>query len=208
MKSIFLSASIPDPASKKQIPADPLMIHAAVRSFLALVLGRRHIVWGGHPSITPMVRAACSDLGLTYLDCVTLYQSEFFTDDFPEDNDAFKDIVIVPKSVDKAASLEALRTAMFEENEFESAVFIGGMAGIDDEFQLLRSLQPHSTLVPLFGAGGVAGQLALKHGYNPDGDPNPTDFTRQLVEKLNVHPSEPRDTAALANKTKKSKFRP
>lgn len=205
MKSIFLSASLPDPASKNHFPVDPLLIHAAVRSFLALVLGRRHIVWGGHPSITPMVRAACSDLGLKYLDCVTLYQSDFFKDDFPKDNDAFNNMIIVPKGADKADSLAALRNTMFKENEFESAVFIGGMGGIKDEFQLLSSLQPQSTLVPLFATGGVARQLALTHGYDPDGDPNPTDFTRQLVEKLNVHPSEPRTTAARANKNTKSR---
>jgi hypothetical protein len=208
VKSIFLSASISDPTDKKAVPADPLMIHAAVRSFLALVLGRRRIVWGGHPSITPMVRAACSNLSLDYLDCVTLYQSEFFLEKFPRDNDVFRDIIIVPKGVDKKASLKAMRTAMFKENEFESAVFIGGMAGITDEYQLLHTLQPDSTLVPLFGTGGVASQLALKQGYDPRADPNPTDFTRQLVERLNVYPSESRNTAAVANESKKNKIKP
>jgi len=192
MNPIFLSASIPEQGEPGVPEADPLLIHAAIRAFLALVLGRRHIVWGGHPSITPMVHAACSDLGLEYLDCVTLYQSLFFKDVFPADNEHFDNIVYIPEGADLETSLNALRQAIFIENDFDGAVFIGGKKGVEDEYILLQNLQPHAVLVPIHAPGGTASDLALRAGYQPDADEYATDFTSLLIERLGVTPSEPR----------------
>src|SRR5258705_4522652 len=38
-------------------------------------LGRRLLVWGGHPAITPMIWAAANDMGVDYGAWVHLYQS-------------------------------------------------------------------------------------------------------------------------------------
>jgi hypothetical protein len=200
MTAIFLSASIPEQDEPGIPEADPLLIHAAIRAFLALVLGRRHIVWGGHPSITPMVHAACTDLGLEYLDCVTLYQSLYFKDIFPVDNEHFDDVVLVSEESDLQSSLQALREEMFEQNDFEAAVFIGGKRGVEDEYVLLNNIQPSTVLVPLHAPGGVAAELALRSGYQPDADEYATDFTSYLIEKLGVTPSELRNT--ISNKKK------
>lgn len=63
MSAIFLSASIPVPGRGNFYKtADPFLIQTAVREFVTLALGRRMIVWGGHPAITPMVWAVCTDL--------------------------------------------------------------------------------------------------------------------------------------------------
>ena len=123
MDAIFLSASIPKPGREYHGTADPLLIHAAIRALLLLVLGRRHIVWGGHPSITPLVSAACDGLGVHYADAVTLYQSRFFQNDFPAENSRFGNMVLVDAEADMTASLQALRTRMFADHTLKAGRF-------------------------------------------------------------------------------------
>src|SRR5947207_7693613 len=132
MKEVFLSASVPAKGRKYCRSSDPVLIHAAVRAFAMLVLGRRRIVWGGHPSITPMLWAACESLGVKYAKCVTLYQSLYFDEFFPEANAHFRNVKYVKKAKTKTASLYAMRVAMLRRPAIEASVFIGGMQGIND----------------------------------------------------------------------------
>lgn len=157
--AIFLSAGIPDPKRGPTYArtADTIAIAAAVSAVVHVTLGRRRLVWGGHPAITPMIWVVATDLGLEYAEWVTLYQSRYFADDFPEDNERFQNIVHVDAVAgDRAKSLDAMRSRMFTESRFEAAVFIGGMEGIVDEFRLFRRLQPHATVVPIPSTGGAA----------------------------------------------------
>lgn len=58
IKRIFLSASVPRVGRGNfHESADPFLIQFAVRELLTVALGRRQIVWGGHPAITPMIWA-------------------------------------------------------------------------------------------------------------------------------------------------------
>ena len=83
MRAIFLSASVPVVGRGDFYEsADPFLIQTAVREFVSVALGRRLIVWGGHPAITPMVWAVCEDLGVSYASAVVLYQLSA-TDSFP-----------------------------------------------------------------------------------------------------------------------------
>lgn len=198
MKSIFLSASIPVPGREYYGTANPLMIHAAVRAFLALVLGRRHLVWGGHPSITPMVSAACDSLGLHYLDAVTLYQSRAFHKDFPKENDRFGNLVLTAEGADREGSLMTLRKTMLSSHEFDGAVFIGGMNGILDEHELFSQMHPTVPTIVVHKSGAAAADLAIKLGYDPSTDPMATDFTHMFIKGLGISPVEPRTTAAGA----------
>src|SRR5713226_2542381 len=86
--AIFLSASVPDPKRGKKFAktADTVAITAAVSALLYVTLGRRLLVWGGHPAITPMVLVVAEDLGVDYGSWVKLYQTQYFKDEFPEDN--------------------------------------------------------------------------------------------------------------------------
>ena len=60
MAQIFLSASIPVQGRGNFFEsADPFLIQFAVRELMTVCLGRRRIVWGGHPAITPMIWAVC-----------------------------------------------------------------------------------------------------------------------------------------------------
>jgi hypothetical protein len=194
MKSIFLSASIPLPGREYYGTANPLMIHAAVRAFLALILGRRHLVWGGHPSITPMVSAACDSLGLQYLDAVTLYQSRAFVKDFPKENDRFGNLILTSEGADRESSLSKLRNTMLSSHEFDGAVFIGGMSGVIEEYRLFTQIHPDAPALTLYRPGAAAADLAVQLGYDETLDAMPTDFTNMYINVLGVLPTEPRLT--------------
>lgn len=83
--AVFLSAVVPDPAAKHFLgDGDSVAISAAVSALLEVTLGRRKLVWGGHPAITPMVWAFAESMGVDYGDWVLLYQSLRFEDEFPK----------------------------------------------------------------------------------------------------------------------------
>src|SRR6267142_4273292 len=113
MNAVFLSASVPviGRGNFYEI-ADPFLIQSAVREFVTVALGRRRVVWGGHPAITPMVWAVCEDLGVKYSDAVILYQSRFFEEDFPAENAHFKNVEYIESSGDRETSLLAMRNTM------------------------------------------------------------------------------------------------
>lgn len=192
MDAIFLSASIPQPGRQFYGTADPLLIQHAVRAFLTLFLGRRHIVWGGHPSITPMVQAACQTLGVQYAQAVTLYQSEFYRGKFPTENTGFPELVHTKAGADLPSSLRIMREEMLGRNDLIAAVFIGGMEGILDEYDMFLRIQPGAIVVAVPRPGGASREVAVQRGYDESVDPNPTDFTRQFIDELGVFPSDPR----------------
>ncbi|MDN7631634.1 hypothetical protein [Burkholderia cenocepacia] len=193
MDAIFLSASIPKPGREYYGTADPLLIHAAVRALVILLLGRRHIVWGGHPSITPMVSAACVGLGVPYESVVTLYQSRLFQKSFPIENSRFGNLVLIDAEADMSTSLEALRRRMLGDFKYEAAVFIGGMNGILDEHNMFRAMHPNATVLVVPRPGGAAEDLAKsKYGYDASTDLSPTNFTQLYIDRLGVSPTEPR----------------
>ena len=157
-ESVFLSASIPDPkrAPKYAKTADTVAITAAVGALVYVTLGRRRLVWGGHPAITPMIWVIAESMKVDYGQWVKLYQSNFFEDEFPEDNDRFKNVTFTDiVDGDREKSLRHMRVRMFKEQSFESAVFIGGMGGIVDEFDLFTLLQPKALVIPVLSTGGA-----------------------------------------------------
>lgn len=191
MEKIFLSASIPLPGREYYETGDPVMIHAAVRSFFTLVLGRRHVVWGGHPSITPLVDAACKSFEINYQSSVTLYQSKFFIKNFPEQNKEFVNLRLIDAAEDISKSMLAMRVAMFEENKFAAGIFIGGMQGIFDEHEFFRKHNPGATSVVVASTGGAA--LALAESLKLEKLDNPYNFTKLFIETLGISPLEIRE---------------
>ncbi|MDB5870639.1 MAG: hypothetical protein JWQ07_81 [Ramlibacter sp.] len=190
MKRVFLSASVPllDRGNFHE-SANPFLIQFAVRELLTVCLGRRLIVWGGHPAITPMVWAVCEDLGVEYSAAVKLYQSRFFEDAFPEENQRFRNVVYVGAVArDRERSLERMRRRMLT-GPFSAGVFIGGMEGIFDEYELFRKLNPSARVIALRAPGGAALQLARRIKQKNDG----IDFARMFYKKLSVAIDEQRD---------------
>jgi len=195
MRAIFLSASVPVVGTGSFYEtADPFLIQAAVREFVSVALGRRLIVWGGHPAITPMVWTVCEDLGVSFANAVVLYQSKFFNDMFPEENKRFGNVVYV-NAVDgnREQSLIRMRKDMLSRNDLEAAVFIGGMKGVLDEYDLFKQLHPNATVLTVPAAGGAARQLAEQLGMGGR-DLQEVDFTKIFHLGLKVAPNEERQT--------------
>jgi hypothetical protein len=139
-----------------------------------------------------MISAACDALGVSYLSSVTLYQSLFFAKEFPEENSRFGNLVLVDGESDLQGSLLSLRKRMFSDFDYESAVFIGGMAGVLDEHGIFSGMHPKATILAVPRPGGAAADLARGAGYDPATDPSPTNFTQLFIHKLGVSPAEAR----------------
>lgn len=166
MSAIFLSASVPVVGRGNYYEtADPFLIQCAVRELVMAVIRNRQIVWGGHPAITPMIWTICQDLNIDYSDAVVLYQSRFFEDRFPEENKRFGNTVFVDAvSGDRDASLLLMRKEMLSRQDLEAAVFIGGMEGVEAEYELFRLFHPDGKVLPVPATGGAALQLAERIG--------------------------------------------
>jgi hypothetical protein len=162
MNEIFLSASVPIVGrGNYHETADPFLIQYAVRELVISVIRSSRIVWGGHPAITPMIWAICESLGVDYSQSVVLYQSKFFSDFFPEENQKFKNVNYVDAvNNDLNASLLKMRIEMLSRPQLSAAVFIGGMEGIHTEYDLFKSFHPRAKVLPVGGTGGAAGELA------------------------------------------------
>ena len=163
--AIFLSASVPDPKRGPEYAetADAVAITSAVSALVNVTLGRRLLVWGGHPAITPMIWVVAEDIGVDYGRWVRLYQSRYFEDEFPEDNERFQNVTYTDAiEEDRDKSLLVMREQMFSDYRFKAAVFIGGMGGIVEEFNLFRRLQPDAVVVPIVSTGGAVLEVAKR----------------------------------------------
>lgn len=184
MKNIFLSASIPLPERhpKYYDSADIIAIRDAVIALATLVVGKHRIIWGGHPSITPLIYYVIERIIQNRLDeketheildseekkevffkelkeeiskHVTIYQSLFFKDKFPEDNEKFKNIRFTDNKGDIHSSIQFMREEMLHKNEFAAAVFIGGMDGIESEYKMFTEKHPEALVIPIASTGAA-----------------------------------------------------
>lgn len=191
--AVFLSASVPQPGRRGFESFDPVLVGSAVHAFVEVVLGRRLLIWGGQPAITPIIWEAARRLGVPYERSVLLYQSAFFRGRYPQVNLRFENWVeVAAVEGDMNASLAQMRARMFSDHPYEAAVFIGGMEGVNDEFDALRDNAPDARLVPLPAAGGVARELFERVENLPIEMQTRTDFTYWLYRLLEIDPSEPR----------------
>jgi hypothetical protein len=187
MTSIFLSASVPQVGRGTfHESADPFLIQLAVRELVTVCLGRRRIIWGGHPSITPMVWAVCEDFGMKVELPVQLYQSEWFRERFPDENRFFP-TTFTTKGETLDASLQILRNTMLSQ-PLDAAVFIGGMEGIFQEFEMFRHFHPTGLALAVDAPGGAARDLP---GEAEDRDR--IDFARLFYQRLGISPNAPRE---------------
>ncbi len=155
---IFLSASIPDPNRNPKYfeTADLLAIRDAVRSLASIVIPNSFLIWGGHPAITSLIRYMMNTRGADLRDHTTLYQSELFEGQFPLENEKFGKIIITPKREDKEKSLVKMRARMFQDHQFKAGIFIGGMEGVEEEFELFRMFNPRALAIPVGSTGAAA----------------------------------------------------
>lgn len=178
MGAIFLSASIPVAGRGQYFEtADPFLIQCAVREFAIAAVRQHKIVWGGHPAITPMIWSICEDLGVDYASSVVLYQSLFFEGSFPEENQRFDNVIYtdaVPNNLQ--GSLLLMREQMLSRPDLIGAVFIGGMDGVEVEYDIFRQFNPDAFILPVAAPGGAALNLAKDKDYFTGSELEDIDF--------------------------------
>ena len=158
LKNIFLSASIPLPERHPIYyeTADVIAIRDSVIALASTVLPKHRLIWGGHPSITPLVNYVMQKQKYNIQEHIKIYQSLWFKDKFPEDNNEFENIIYTEKMADISSSIRLLRNRMLSENSFDAAVFIGGMDGIEDEYRMFMEYHPQAIIIPLASTGAAS----------------------------------------------------
>ena len=162
MKNIFLSASIPLPERDEKYigTADIIAIRDAVIALTTVVLPHHKLIWGGHPSITPLIYYVMERLNLDIQEHVTLYQSKLFEKNFPEDNNKFENVILTDNiNDDKAQSLLYMRNKMLDESEFSAGIFIGGMEGVEEEYDMFIKKHPKALALPIASTGAAAKKI-------------------------------------------------
>ncbi len=210
-KWVFLSASYP---SRRRNPAyaetaDVRAISNAVVELVRAVFDvGGSLVFGGHPTISPLVLQIAESQQIPPGEGGTprlrIYQSAVFEDREPEaskrigelgigerietpaadgESPVFHGDALDPKSV--AQSLERMRRQMFEDNRPIGAVFIGGMEGVEDEFRIAADY-PRVRRYLVAAPGGAAGLLADRG--EPTGPSDAADDLIQGLRKSQLYP--------------------
>lgn len=162
IKNIFLSASIPLQERDPQYieTADIIAIRDAVIALTTVVLPRYRLIWGGHPSITPLIYHVMEKLKLNIQEHVILYQSRFFEKYFPKDNNKFKNIVLTDIiDDDRGCSLLHMRQRMLDDYEFAAGIFIGGMEGVEEEYDMFIKKHHNAIILPIASTGAAARKI-------------------------------------------------
>ena len=179
VKNIFLSAGVPT-ADRNPIyyeTADVIAIRDSVIALASTVLATNdyHLIWGGQPAITPLIALVLERFNLKMSDRVTLYQSYEFERFFPKENEDVGHIVFTEKKENRAASLLYMREQMIGPHDYEAAVFIGGMEGIQAEYEIFKRYHPKALCLPIASTGAAARILYDQH---------PGEFNEKLLTEL------------------------
>ncbi|MDB5257795.1 MAG: Uncharacterized protein JWM14_2490 [Chitinophagaceae bacterium] len=166
---IFLSASVPTPGKEDYYDtADAMAIHAAVRATVLVVAPKVRLVWGGHPAITTMVHHTIGRMTAEARHQLKMYQSDYFKSVFPKEHQFFRHIQHIPETADKRISITRMRHQMIEENEFKAAIFIGGMKGVEKEYEIFSHAHPKALILPVASTGAAAKNIYEKMPILPD----------------------------------------
>lgn len=163
---IFLSASIPYEGREFFGTTNDAAIAGAVIAF-ARVCAEYDIdfYFGGHPAITPLILEVGHDYSDHFKNKVHIYQSEHYRDKTPKSLEYYNDIRWTDD--DPVDHLKVMRSTMFG-NETDCAVFVGGMKGILDEYELLHEMKPDVPVFPIQSAGGASEHLYKTLGIHDE----------------------------------------
>ena len=157
--NLFLSASVPVAGradGKYLATADIIAIRDAVIALASVMLPRYHLIWGGHPSITPLIANVLRHSNKEVNGSVTVYQSGYFVKEFPKENKDVEHVVVTESLGERVSSLDLMRRRMVIENDFAAAVFIGGMDGVEDEYKMFVESHPEAKVFPMASTGAAA----------------------------------------------------
>lgn len=197
--TILLSASVPDP---KRDPKYQKIHKAQIQIEEAIIGLSRNIfqnggkiIFGGHPSISPLVATVATEFPIPQLDKgvedrdrldkafkhINIYQSRAYEDVIPKQtsnlfNLGYSEIIWteaqngekfnpeIKGQVQCQNSLEKMRREMISE-DIDALVCIGGMEGVEIEFNLFREIQPNKPIYILQTTGGASAILAEKFSF-------------------------------------------
>ena len=172
-RHVFLSASFPSGERARDVrPFDAAAIADAVTAVVRAVLrSDGKLMFGGHPTITPIVLLIGTELGVRH--AVDIFQSEWFREEVTEETVALIESGVgaihwTPARRTREASLGVMRTQMLSFTRPAGAVFIGGMPGIRDEYAEFGRVCPGVPRLPILGPGGAAAQLSIEKEGLPD----------------------------------------
>ena len=163
--TIFLSAGFPSGERGEAFkPYDASGIADAVSVLVRAVLGSNgKLLFGGHPTITPLVLMIARELQVKK--SVTIFQSAWFRgQQLPEieeiPREEFGSIVWTEHKSTRQDSLATMRETMIKSaKELVAALFVGGMEGIVEEYDYVKEISSQTPCIPITGPGGAAARL-------------------------------------------------
>ncbi len=163
-KSVFVAASFPSGESGREFDqADPSAIADAVTSLVKAVLAAGgRVVFGGHPTITPLVLLVAGEHG--HERAVDVYQSHWFGDVITAETYRLEELGYgtihwTPRGSSQAESLTVMRVTMLQETQPIGGLFAGGMQGLIEEWELFGAILPGRPRLALAAPGGAAAFL-------------------------------------------------
>lgn len=177
--TVLLSASLPDEL-KGTVRAQRLFDVLVVLSRALAGAGAR-LVFGGHPTITPVIDQAVARLGVQR-DFLQLYQARHYESQVLEeilDQTRFPCVHWVgKKGDDRRSALTALRQRMAK--EADAAILIGGrgirtdtpIPGLREEYALFRAKKPRSPIYILGLLEGEALRMICEVEHDQIDEPN------------------------------------
>ncbi len=201
-RAVFLSASIPDPERWDGAFDAREITDAVVAASRAVLTAGGILVTAAHPTIAPLLLYVAGEFPRRpdQPASVVIYQSNLFHDVLPEATRRFQASGVGELRLTQAApgdqplptkwdrSLLTMRAQMFAETDPVAGVFVGGMTGIRQEYELLASRHPRPLLYSVGRPGGEASQLAGEietplNGLLRTGDVYPSLF-REVIADL------------------------
>ena len=176
---IFLSAAMPDEDQRDVAAASlPPFLVTFVQTMFEL---GATVVFGGHPSVTPLIHKAINEFAIEGSGAVELHQAKYFLrrSELPKevkDRRVFREVVWHGSGEDLVNDLAALRAGMINSG-INAAVFVGGKVkstrgdprpGVVDEYEQFRAACPDGPAF-ILGLGEGAACTLLGHGQPSDG---------------------------------------
>ena len=172
-RHVFLSASFPSGERGGRFrPFDAAAIADAVTAIVRAVLASGgKLLFGGHPTITPLVLMIGTELRVRK--AVDVFQSEWFKDQITTETlnlygSEIGSIHWTRRCISRDHSLLEMRRRMFDFVKLDGAVFVGGMEGTIEEYKYVGSVLPRVPRIPIAGPGGAAARLPTEAPDFPD----------------------------------------
>ena len=170
--AVFLSASIPNPDTWTGTFSAPEITDAVVAFARVFLTAGVRLVSAAHPTIAPLLLYVAAEIEPRQTERVVIYQSQLFEDVLPTATRRFEagniGQIIWTEARDGdprvratwGPSLDLMRRQMLNQTDPRAAVFIGGMEGIQTEYELFREVFPDRPTYAVGYPGGEARRLS------------------------------------------------